>query len=273
MGLSEALPWLALLVGFAPVLLDLVHHVSAEPWARYILVFVPLCVVCLASCREEPRRHADGYLWLAIAIVVELVAIAGSTTRLARPAFALAVIGLCRASGLANTRTAALTFWLIPVPNLLLRMASPALETGLLGIAATAGRAAGVAVEVEGPVASAASGALVLQPWHGGLPLVALLSGLGWYASLRDGSGLAAALGRMLVWGALGLPLQALALLGAVWVLAAGAPEVGREFLEQYLWCGVAAAAIVRIEWRARRAGSLRGLSRRQGSSGGGLAS
>jgi hypothetical protein len=265
MGPRALLLWVALLAGFSPILADLVDHLVAEPWARYVLVFVPLCIVCLARCREARPRRADGFLWIAIAAVAELVAVGGNTMRLARPAFALAVVGLCRAFGLATARAAALCFWLVPVPTVLLNVVSPRLEELWLGVAVAVARATGVDLEVNGPVALAASGTLELERWHDGLPLVALLSGLGWYASLREGSGLTATLRRTLVWGLLGLPLQALAVLVAVAALAGGAPEVGRAFLDHSLWGAVAVVTIARIEWRRRAALGGREIRARAG--------
>lgn len=267
MGGRALLLWVALLAGFSPILADLVDHLFAEPWACYVLVFVPLCGVGLARSQAQPRRRPDGFVWLAIAVLVELVAVGGNTTRLARPAFPLAVIGLCRGFGLATTRAAALSLWLVPVSSSLLRLASPRLEELLLGMAVAVVRVTGVDVTVDGRVAWAASGALQLQRWHGGLPLMALLSGLGWYASLRADSGLAATLRRTLAWGALGFPLQALGVVVAVGVLAAGAPAVARALLDHGVWASVAVLAIARVEC-CRRAGVGGGEIRDRGAEG-----
>jgi hypothetical protein len=86
------------IVAFSPVLVELAGHMRAEAWARYALVFAPLVAIVLArDTPATPRR--DGLLLLGLALAVELFCLVGHTTRLARPAFALAIIGLCRALG------------------------------------------------------------------------------------------------------------------------------------------------------------------------------
>jgi hypothetical protein len=222
-----ALLWLGLLVAFSPVLANLLQHLEEEAWARYVLVFPFLLALCIARYPSRLRASALGYVALTLAILIELVAIGGSTMVWARPALPLAVIGLCGAFGLASTRTALLACWLIPVPHRVLRMLSPQLETCLLRPLTGLLDALGAELRLEDSRVLATGFELEVFDFDGGLTLAALLAGLGWYAGLRRGCGLFGTVGRAVLWGALALPIQLLALLA----LVLGAPSVGRFFL------------------------------------------
>jgi hypothetical protein len=243
--------WLALLAAFSPVLVDLVRHLASEPWTRYALVFAPLLAVCVATSGDRSKPSADGYLWLAVGVGAELFALVGNMARFGRPAFSLGVIGLCRASGVASTRVAALALWLTPVPYLIVLRFSPELETALLHVVGSAARVLGAELSIEGSHVLAPSGVLELYPSDGGLPLAALLSGLGWYASLRTGASPWASLRRAMVWGATALPIQTLAILVAVGALAAEMLPLSRLILDQ-LWVAVALTGVGWIELRLR---------------------
>jgi len=243
-----ALLWLGLLVAFSPVLVNLVQHLEEEAWARYVLVFPFLLALCIAQDSSRPRASALGYVALTLGILIELVAIGGSTMVYARPALPLAVIGLCAAFGLASTRTALLACWVIPVPHQVLRMVSPELETALLRPVTGLLDAVGAELRLEGSRVLAPAGELEVFDFDGGLTLVALLVGLGWYAGLRRRCGLFGILRRAVLWGALALQLQLLALLLALLALVLGAPSLGRCFLTHVLWVLVAAVGIAWTE-------------------------
>jgi hypothetical protein len=236
--------WLAVGLAFSPVLVDLAHHLAVEPWARYSLIFPPLLVWCASRERVTPQAARDGFWWLGLAILLELLAVGGGVTRLARPGLPLAAIGICRAYGLVSARTALLALWAIPIPHLVSAFASPGLERTLLGIGVVAANALGGNVDVLGSRALVSGGELAVAPFDGGLPLAAMLSGLGWYASLRCETGLSAAVRRALTWGALAIPIQALAVLIAVGALTVGAGGAGRLFLTHGLWLTVAALGL-----------------------------
>jgi hypothetical protein len=235
------------------VLVDLALHIAAEPWARYSLVFPPLFAWCLIHDKVPARAGRDGFAWLALAILLELVAVGGGMTRFARPGLPLAAIGTCRIFGLGPGRTALLALWTIPVPKIVIAFASPGLETTLLRVASAAAGLLGADVGVEGCRAFAAAGQLELTDSDGGLPLAALLSGLGWYASLRCGGSLLACLRRAVAWAVLAIPLQLLGVLAAVTALAMGAPAVGRLLLDHGLWTATAAAGLAWAEHLRRR--------------------
>jgi len=246
------LPAFALLVAFSPVLVELAGHMRDEAWPRYALVFAPLVAIVLA--RESPSApRRDGLLLLLAALGVELFCLAGNTTRLARPAFPLAIFGLCRAFGLARGRTAMLAIWLVPVPWMWLKLTSPGLEQAWLQLAAGLVTGLGAELEVEHTLVRGVAGALSVHAEDSGIRLAVLLSGLGWYAGLRCGDAIAGCARRALLWAALGLPAQALGTLLAVAVLATGHAAAAGALLDPGLWIAVAGLGVARSEQLARQ--------------------
>jgi len=250
-GWRNAVLWLGLVGAFSPVVVDLLRHCAEEPWARYALVFGPLLAVCVRQSRAGARASADGYLWLAVGVLIELVAIRADALRMARPGLALAVIGLCRAFGFAPTRAAALALWLIPVPSMLLWFFSPQLEMAVPRLVVPWVGALGAPLSLQGSRVLGSSGVLVFRPSDGGLPLAALLSGLGWYAAVRVGSAPSLILRRTLVWAALAVPVQLVTVLLALGALAADLPSLAGFTLDNFWWLA-AAAGIAWIELRPR---------------------
>lgn len=253
---AEALAWALLALALAPVLADLAAHLGREPWAAYAGLFVPLFALAALRERGTPARGAGGALLLAGALALELVAVVGGPLRLGRVALPAAAIGLARALGRPSLPVAFLALWWVPVPSAVLRLASPALESTALAIAAAPWSLAGAGLAVEGTVASWDGVALRAQAADGGLPLVVLFAGLGWYASLRAGGALRAALRRALVWAPLGLAAQLLAFEAALLALASGAPGGAAAALAPGAWIGAAAAGLLRAELGAVRAGA-----------------
>lgn len=243
------LVWVALAVALSPVLMDLFDHAATRPWARSSLIFAPLWIVAVWRERGRSTPTAWGHAALVAAVALELFAVRVDAVRLARPALPLALIGLCRAQGLASLRTAVLACWIVPLPNFLRGALSPQLETHLAALAAVPFRWAGSAVEVEAGRVALGEAGLALGSADAGLALVALLAGLGWYASLRSPGTCWRSLRAALLWGALGIPLQLLALQVALVVTSLGAPGGARTLLD-HAWIAVAAAGVV---WAERR--------------------
>jgi hypothetical protein len=171
---------------------------------------------------------------------------------MARPGLALAVIGLCRAYGLASAPASALALWVIPVPSMILALASPDLEMAWARFALAPLGWLGAQMSLEGARVVAPAGVLALRPSDGGLPLLALLSGLGWYASIRAGGGAPNAARRALTWGASSIPIQAAAMLLALGALAGRSPALARLMLDSIVWSVTAAAGLAWIELRLR---------------------
>jgi len=248
-GLRDLVLWAALLAALSPSLADLAQHWVVEPWARASALFVPLWLLCAWRDRAPRRPHADGYLLLALGLAVSLAAVGGGMARLGRPGIPLAVVGLARALGRPSPPCALVALWLIPVPDALVERLSPGLEAAVPALAAAVARAFGAQAEWIGGRLVAPAGALAFDAADGGLPLVWVLAGLGWYGAaarrgpLRD-AGLAAL--RAAPWA---LAAQLLGLLAASGLVVAGRPAAAAVLLRDGVWSAAAAFGL----WRAQR--------------------
>ena len=242
-ALRDLLLWSTLALAFSPLLVDLSAHLRARPWANYGLLFVVLLVVLARreSSRAAPQR--DGYLLLAAALVLQAVAVGGGFVRWGRLAIPLGVMGLGRLLGRPSPRVAALAFWAIPLPNFIVDAGSPLLERLWLEGAATL-LAPLATIVVEGTKATAPHGVLALDAVSGGLPLAALLSGLGWVSALGAWRGVGGALRTAALWGLAALPLQALCVLVALALSVAGAPRAAQAWLSWGIFLASAAAGL-----------------------------
>lgn len=187
------LPWLALLVAFSPVIVDLAGHQLANPWARYALWFPLLLALCIGARSGPVPARRVGALLLGAGLALELFGVFAGAVRLGRPGLVLGAIGTGLCFGLARPRELLLAIFAIPVPAALMRAVSPALPEALLAVATL-------------PLDS--DGGLGLGFADSGLPLVALLAGLSWYHSLRARLPWPRAVARAALWALLGLPLQ-----------------------------------------------------------------
>lgn len=255
-ALLALLPWLGLAAAFSPVLADLVRYAAAEPSVRYALVFLPLLAVVIAA---EPRSagSARGWPWLIAGLGIELVALRVDAVRYGRPGLVLGVIGLCQLLGVGSWRSAALALWTVPVPFRVIWELSPHLERSLLALVAPLSRLLGAQTWITQSALRAGSEVLVLRGFDCGASLVALLSGLAWYASLRQGLGREASLRRALHWGLAALPLQGLGFSLAGALLAHASAQAARSFLDVAPWLPLALGVIAWTELRRPRGGAL----------------
>jgi hypothetical protein len=248
--------WLALATCFSPVLVDLAWHLAAEPWALYVLVFPPLLARC--ALREQPGAPSvrTGAALLAIGLVIELVAVGGGVVRLGRLGLPLAAIGLGRAFGLLSPRAALFSLWWVPVPQAVISLPSPALETAWLQVAAWPLNLLGADVAVENALARTGAGELALSAPAGGLPLAALLSGLGWYFSARLGAKLSRCARRAATWAVLAFPIQVAAVALAVTGLVLGVPTDSLQLFLRLLWIPAALTGLFLVEKHLRVGGN-----------------
>lgn len=226
----DVLVWATFLVAFSPVLADLFRHLLARPWSSYSLLFAVLLVVYGHREASRDGSRADGYALLAAALAVQVVAVGGGFTRWGRLAIPIGVIGLARLRGRPPLRVAALAFWAIPIPHAIAEAASPVLARFWLECAAAL-LAPFAPVVVEGTKATAPNGSLLLGVVSSGLPLSALLSGLGWVSLLDTSRGVGDALRAAVVWGVAALPLQALCVAIALSLTVAGAPRIAHGWI------------------------------------------
>jgi len=243
----ERLLWLALAMALSPVLADLGSHLAKTPWTRYVLVFPLLTARAIPRCPARVRPQRDGFALLLLALGLELLTLGGGLTSLARVAIPLAAFGLARALGRPLLAVATLTTWWLPVPNTFVALTSPGLESALVVAAAALWKALGVTLRLEGSRVVGMHGMLALEAADGGLPLAAVLSGLGWYAATLRGRALGSRLRTAGAWAVLALPVQVFAIfvaIGAAGLSAASAARLGLT----YEWVGVAVLGWITAE-------------------------
>jgi hypothetical protein len=250
--LESALLWLALVLAFAPALLDLGAHVAATRWAHYAAVFPALAVYC--ALREERRaREPRGTLWIGAGLLIEVAAGFLGAIRWARPGLVLALLGMLRREGIGSWPARALWLFAIPMPAFLVRLGSGPLAYAMTEAVAAAWRALGLAVSVERGIVHGAGGGVLVVPDHDWLFLAGLLAGLAWYDGVRLRRPPLRSLGVCAAAVGLALPVQTTALFAAVGVAAAGGTGAAQWFVDHGVWIATALAAVLATEIRAQR--------------------
>lgn len=243
---QRAVLGVAFAVGFSPGAIQLTSQWAAAPWTRYSVLFPGLAAWAMWRERAGARPSRTGLGMIAVAIVLQVVALRAGLEGTARAALVLGAIGLVRALGLGTLQSATLLAFAAPLPASISALASPALERLWLGVAAAL---PGAGLSIDGSHALAQAGTLTLIHPDGGLPLSAMLAGLAWYGIVRQGIG-RGRLRRVMGAAAVALPVQGLAVVSACGVLAAGAPQLARTALTYAPALLLAALAVVRIEQR-----------------------
>ena len=202
---------LATVFALSPVLVDVWQQWIGFPWTRSSAVFAPLCVLLLWRAeREQP--HRDGLAVLVLAIVATVLLVAGDRLAWARLLIPLAIIGLCRARGIADLRTALLCVFALPLPGLVNKWLAPALPEFVIGAATLPLRAVGAVVERTADQIAVSGHWLEFEPSDGGASLIFLFAGLGWAGAVAARAPLAK---RVIGWSLCAIPVQA-----AIWALA-----------------------------------------------------
>lgn len=257
---SPTLLWLGLLFAFSPIVIDLLQHAVAQPWARAALVF-PLLFFLAARASTAPVGASRwGLLAMGVGIVIGLLAIGGDVLRIGRVGLAVAAIGLVRARGMGSGPVAMLLLWSIPVPYQVAELGSPALESSWAAIGTRVAHALQIEVDRIGVMALAPGGGGVeFSAIDGGLMLGATAAGIGWFVAVAAGRPVRSACVFAAVAGNLALFAQALLVVGAVVSVGSGAsPGVVTATLSHFPWIVVwiaAAAAAVRTLRSARATG------------------
>jgi hypothetical protein len=251
---SSALPWIALGFAFSPVWVQLIRELPTIPFGASILLAPALLLRAALAEPARPRaRHRGlGLLLVGVGLLLELIGAAGGSWSIARFGIPAGVLGLALWAGSPSPRVAALSLWAVPIPTFFFVQTTPWAESAYAGLAAGLLDGLGFQVRASGPVVRGDHGILRLDDPHSGLHLASLLAQLAWFAALREGRSLRWALGRMAIAAVVALPLQALAVLGAVLLLLAGGPKLGSLWLYHGLWAVVAVSGVAWIEWRTR---------------------
>jgi len=243
-------PWLGLLVAFSPVLLDLLANAAHDPADRATLLAPLLLALAWRSGPPDPPRPGLGLCAVLLGAVLELLGILAVTWTLARLGLPVAALGVALWTGRPRLPCALLAFFVVPVPETVSMLGAPWLESWLGGLAASLVALFGPAFTVSGPVIRGAGGTLTLAAADAGIPLAAALASLGWFAAVRAGGGLPEAVARAALAALLAPPLQLVALVVAVAVLALGHADAARVGLSHGPWL---LAAAFTLAWTAHR--------------------
>jgi hypothetical protein len=185
---------------------------------------------------------------------MEVLGILAGSWSIARLGLPVAALGLARWRGSPRSAAIALLFFAIPLPDTLVLLSSPSLETAVTQLAGAALRALGAPVEAIGFTLVAAAGRIELGPAEAGLTLAVAFAALGWYSAARRGEGVGPAALRAACAAWLAIPVQWLVVLTAGGLLAAGLPDLGELWLRQVSWI---AASLLALGWMKRRSPAL----------------
>ena len=173
---------------------------------------------------------------LLVALTAEVLGIASGSSSIARGALPLAMTGMALVLGRPTIPVIVLAFALVPVPEFVQSMPSPAAESILAALAEQVAAGAGVALEVSGPLIQYHGGRFELLSYDNGIVTAVVLVQVGWYASLRVGSTPARSVIRAAGWGLLVVVVQPLLILVCVASLPLRIPDVGRFCLTHGPW-------------------------------------
>jgi hypothetical protein len=249
--LARILPWLALGCAFGPVLIQLADAIPEVPFGWSALL-APALMISLATRdrqRALPRRGWAQAL-LVIGLVIELVGLAGGSPGIARLGLPVSVVGVALWTGAPSVKTAVLTFWALPIPITVYGLTTPNLESAYAQLGAACGVMLGAELHASGPLVRTGVDRLELDSFNSGIQLAFVATELAWYAAVRNGTSVPKALGRMVCVALAALPLQVLAVLAAMALLVAGAPEGANFWLDHGVWLLTAILGIVWIETR-----------------------
>ncbi|HEX5068208.1 MAG TPA: archaeosortase/exosortase family protein [Myxococcota bacterium] len=240
-GLGCYVSWIALAVAFSPVLVDLARNWVAEPTDRVVLI-APLLLL-LALRRGTANGRAGSGLAagsaIAIGIALELLGLLSETRSIARIGLPIAALGVAGWNGRPALAVAALVFFAIPIPDTLLLLASPALESAVVEAAGSILQGLGASVQAHGSSLVASGGRINLHPMDGGATLAIVLGALGWYSAARLGEGVRRCGRRAALLCLLALPLQVLVVVVTGALLAAGHLDASRFWLRHGAWITV----------------------------------
>lgn len=223
------------LFALSPVLFDWAVHLRDFPSARYAALFPVLFLIGLRG-RPSTLPRGDGYLWLLAALVIEVICIGGGFPRWGRMAVPVAIIGLCRATGVTSLRGAILMLWFVPVPHFLESLIWPAAVLSLIETAGWPLPSFELQDLGQSLMASKNGLHLIFEPSDAGLTLMAAVSGFAYFVGWRKGEPTTPTLQRMLKWVLVSLPVQALAVFSALLLLEWGQPTLGRWLLNYTAW-------------------------------------
>lgn len=240
----DALLAAALGLALAPVFEEIAHHVAANPWTSYVVGMIPFCVLAFARAERLARPRRDGALWIAAAFALELIGLLAGPAQIGRLGIPLAAVGLARLLGRPALPAALLACWLVPIPNAVLRIASPQLETLFLEIASRGAALLGAEPLVSGVRVVVDETRLRVLRGDGGVPLAVALAGAGWYVAVRRGAGFRGALAGAARFAIAAPFLQLATLTGVVAALPWLGSALARDVLTFAPWLATSAVGL-----------------------------
>jgi len=242
--------WGALGVAFSPILFA--GSQSADPGSKYSYLLLIAGVLATALWRERhnarlaPAKH--GVLVIGLGIALELTGILGETQFLTLLAIPVACLGLALLRGWPSLGAACLAFFLVPIPDAILGLASPSLEMGLARFGAAIlgvfggglGNDPALSLHAVGLSLIAGDAKLDLRPGNGGFLLAHLLAALGFVRSISNGAGIAASMRSAALFGASAFILQPLGVGIAGAMVALGNVPLARLWLTHGVSCAAA---------------------------------
>lgn len=243
---------LAALFALSPILLDWALHLADTPSARYAALFP---VLYWLGVRHEPRERGrkDGYLLLALGVVIVILTVGGGFTRWGRIAVPITLIAMIRLSGLGSTRGALTMLWFVPLPHFVNTLVWP----DLVLFYSNAVPDLKLSLEATRVVIQSGEGALRLSQGDAGLALMASLSGVSYFASWQREESLGRTALRMAVAILAALPIRFLSVALALLLLKSGFPHAAQITADGTLWVvtlGWLIVSVPRITWAPPRA-------------------
>jgi hypothetical protein len=224
------------MLAFSPVLQNLAEHWLTGIWPRYSLSLLPLLLWCVRCDRGGRPLRWQGLALVCAGLAVELLAARAAVLPVARPALAVAVIGVILMRGLASVRTALLALFVLPMPRLFVELGGLTAATHLFETGGALLSGVGLNLVVEEGLAVSGGKQLPIDAAHGGLLLLAQMMGLAWYRALRRGLDWRGTASSLALFAVQAVPIQFTAILLALLALGAGAPVLAGAVLNYGSW-------------------------------------
>jgi hypothetical protein len=222
---------LAAVFALSPVLWDWTLHLAHTPSARYAALFP---ILYLIGFRHDSRQAArkDGYLFLALAVVVVILAVGGGFTRWGRIAVPIALIALIRLNGYASLRGSLTLLWFVPLPHFINTLVWP----DLILFYSQAMTGLQISQEATNVFIQSSEGGLRVSQGDAGMALMLALSGVSYFVSWQRDESASRTITRLIFSILAALPLQFLAIALALFLLKSGFPQPAQILVNTTIW-------------------------------------
>ena len=222
---------LAAVFALSPVLWDWTLHLAQTPSARYAALFPILYLIGFRHDSRQPARK-DGYLFLALAVLVVILSVGGGFTRWGRIAVPVALIAVIRLNGYASLRGSLTLLWFVPLPHFINTLVWP--ELILFYSQAVAGLR--ISLEATSVFIQSGEGGLRLSQGDAGMALMVALGGVSYFVSWQRDESASRTTTRLLFSVLAALPLQFLAIALALFLLKSGFPQPAQTLVNVTIW-------------------------------------